>query len=76
MAKLAELDGDSGKWMTWLRELVDEMNRKNRELAEKELRRTEPGKEEEYEHKWQVKIRLSVSICPAREMAPASAIRN
>jgi len=61
MAKLAEFDGNPGKWMTWLRECFDEINRANQELAERELNRTEPGKEEGDKPKWQIKIRLKSS---------------
>lgn len=61
MAKLAEFDGDPGKWMTWLREYFEEVNRTNRELAERELNRSEPGMEERDVPKWQIKIRLKSS---------------
>jgi hypothetical protein len=61
MAKLAEFDGDPGKWMAWLREYFDETNRANQELAERELNRAEPGKDERDKPKWQIKIRLKSS---------------
>lgn len=61
MAKLVEFGGDPGKWMTWLREYFEEVNRLNQELAERELNRTEPGTEEIDVPKWQIKIRLKSS---------------
>jgi AbiV family abortive infection protein len=61
MAKLAEFAGNPEKWMTWLREGFDETDRVNQELAERELNRTEPGKEEGDEPKWQIKLRLKSS---------------
>jgi len=42
VAKLAEFDGDPFKWVEWLRTSVTEMERTNRELAERELTRGDP----------------------------------
>src|SRR5579871_669392 len=37
--KLDEFEGDYNKWIAWLRQQIDEIEKTNRELAERELRR-------------------------------------
>ena len=58
LAKFAEFEGDTGKWINWLRQSVEDMDRANRELAEREMRRESPTGQEKNEPKWQMKIRL------------------
>ncbi len=58
LAKLTEFGGDGGKWLAWLRNLIDEINRTNRQLAESALRDSEPKDNDGNEPKWQIKIRL------------------
>lgn len=58
LAKLAELGGDTHQWIKWLRDSIDEMQQKNKELVDKELRRARPTNEQEKEPKWQIKVRL------------------
>lgn len=58
LAKLAEFGGDTHKWIRWLRDAIDEMQRKSKELAEKELTRARPSEGEGKEPKWQIKVRL------------------
>jgi AbiV family abortive infection protein len=59
--KLAELDGDSRKWVRWMRETVEEMNRMNRELAETELKRVAPGEAEARQPRWEITLRFKSS---------------
>lgn len=56
LAKLAELTGNASEWVTWLREQVTEMNIKNQELLEKELKRRE--QEGTHTQKWRLKVRF------------------
>jgi hypothetical protein len=59
--KLAEFGGDSRKWVHWLRETVERMNRTNRELAETELKRIAPGEEEAQQPRWEITLRFKSS---------------
>src|SRR5207249_2430477 len=56
--KLTEFGGDSNRWMTWLRDQVDEMNATSQKLLQEELLRVDPGDAQGNEPKWQMKIRL------------------
>jgi AbiV family abortive infection protein len=58
LKKLAEFQGDSLKWVSWLRETFTEAERVARELTLKELNRPEPVGKQRREPKWQLKIRL------------------
>lgn len=59
--KLDELGGNYRTWIGWLRERIEEVEKANRELAEKELRRAQPSETEADKPKWQLKIRLRSS---------------
>lgn len=56
--KLAELSGDSRKWMTWLREEISAGEAKTKELMEKEINRLAPTGVLANKPKWRVKIKL------------------
>lgn len=58
VAKLTEFMGDSRKWVRWLRETVEEMDRANRELAEAELQRPAPGEKEARKPRWEMTLRF------------------
>jgi AbiV family abortive infection protein len=56
--KLAELTGDSRKWMTWLHEEVSTAEAKTEELMEKEINRLAPTGVLANKPKWRLKIKL------------------
>lgn len=70
--KLDELGGNYRAWIGWLRERVDEIEKSNRELAEKELRRAQPSETEADKPKWQLNIRLRSSSHSIRPKALAA----
>lgn len=57
MNKLSEL-GNVLEWIRWLRQEFETAEREAIELAERELAREEPGRAEELEPKWRIKLRL------------------
>jgi AbiV family abortive infection protein len=59
--KLDELEGDYNKWIGWLRQRIDEIEKTNREMVENELRRDRPSETEADKPKWQLNIRLKSS---------------
>ena len=61
VSKLDELKGDYNNWLSWVRQQIADIEATNRDLAEKELRRPQPGETEADEPKWQLKIRLESS---------------
>jgi AbiV family abortive infection protein len=56
--KLAELTGDSRKWMTWLHEEVRTAEAKTKEMMEKEINRLAPTGVLANKPKWRLKIKL------------------
>jgi AbiV family abortive infection protein len=56
--KLAELTGDSRKWMTWLHEEVNTGEAKTKEMMEKEINRLAPTGVLANKPKWRLKIKL------------------
>ena len=56
--KLAELTGNSGKWMTWLHEEVATGEAKAKELMENEINRVAPTGVLANKPKWRLKIKL------------------
>ena len=56
--KLEELTGNSGKWMTWLREEVTTSEAKAKEQTENEFSRVAPIGVLAYKPKWRLKIKL------------------
>ena len=57
MEKLAAL-GHPRKWMAWLRKEFEEAEVQGRVLAERELKRSAPSKEEADKIKWKIKVRF------------------
>ena len=67
MRKLTEL-GSAPRWIHWLHREFERAETAGREVAERELARTEPGPDERADPKWRLKVRLqsaSHSIRPA-----------
>jgi AbiV family abortive infection protein len=56
--KLADLTGDSRKWMTWLQEEVSTAEAKTEEMMEKEINRQAPTGVLANRPKWRLKIKL------------------
>jgi len=56
--KLAELTGDSRKWMTWVHEEVSAAEAKTKEMMEKEINRLAPTGVLANKPKWRLKIKL------------------
>jgi len=56
--KLAEMTGDSRKWMTWLYEEVSTAEAKTKEMMEKEINRLAPTGGLANKPKWRLKIKL------------------
>jgi AbiV family abortive infection protein len=58
MEKLAEYQGQSKKWILWLKEIFDKQMEESRLLAEAEINKPEPSSDEKKKDKWRIKIRL------------------
>jgi len=56
--KLKELDGDSAKWIGWMREQFDTAEREGKELLQKELSMAEPSDNQKIQQKWKIRFRL------------------
>jgi len=58
VAKLKELGGDIGTWITWMKEQFDTADAENQAMAERELARARPEGEERFDPKWRIRLRL------------------
>jgi AbiV family abortive infection protein len=65
LEKLGEF-GNVPDWMRWLKKIFDEQEANNQELMQKELKRERPEGEDQFEHKWRLKVRL---VCASHSIA-------
>jgi len=56
--KLKEFDGDSAKWISWMREKFDTAEKESKELLQKELSMAEPPDNQKIQQKWRIRFRL------------------
>jgi AbiV family abortive infection protein len=56
--KLKEFDGNSKKWIKWLKQQFDAVEKENRELMQKELNREKVADEDRFKPKWEVRYRV------------------
>lgn len=56
--KLKEFDGDSAKWIGWMREQFDTAEKEGKELLQKELSMAEPPDNQKIQQKWKIRFRL------------------
>lgn len=65
LEKLAELNGNTRKWIYWLKEIYDKQMAENKLFAEAEINKPEPSDTEKNKEKWKIKLRL---ICQSHSI--------